>query len=343
MAVSCSLILVNYCSTALAVEAIRTARDATRSPLQVVVVDNSVNAAEANLLRPHADILIVSDSNLGYGAAINRARAKSDGAVLVAANADVRFGTQSIDRLIDSGADVAGPALFWDDHFTWFLPPSDLHTAADVFDAAMATRSLRWQSSRDRQRIRKRLAFWSQTRPTAVSAISGAIMAIRARTFDRLHGFDERFHLYFEEIDFLRRLRGDILYVPDARCRHIYNQSAGASSSAAAEYAKSEMQYLTKWNGALVTRILKRIERPAKSVSAETLESAIPVDRPNVIIEASPLPSFDTAAGHFPKESSISIPPEVWQAYRSEKLYLRVVDRDSGAVLRTYVKARIRS
>ena len=53
-----SLIVVNYHSSSLAIDAIRTARAATRNPLQVIVVDNSVASNEADALRPHADILI---------------------------------------------------------------------------------------------------------------------------------------------------------------------------------------------------------------------------------------------------------------------------------------------
>ncbi|HEY8849050.1 MAG TPA: hypothetical protein VIO12_07135, partial [Thermoanaerobaculia bacterium] len=58
MASRCSLVLINYKTAALAVDAIRSARAASGTPLQVVVVDNSVDDAEADALRPHADVLI---------------------------------------------------------------------------------------------------------------------------------------------------------------------------------------------------------------------------------------------------------------------------------------------
>jgi len=341
MAASCSLVVVNYRSAPLAIEAVRTARAATGSPLQVIVVDNSVDANEANALRAHADVLIVADKNLGYGAAINRARAKCDGDVMVVCNPDVRFGANAIDLLLAAGADVAGPALYWDDAFKWFLPPSDLHNGADAFDAAIASRSPRWRRSRDRHRIRKRLAFWSLHRATSVAALSGAVMAIRRTAFDRVGGFDERFHLYFEEIDFQRRLRGGIAYVPAARCRHLYNQSAGQSASAASEYAKSELQYLEKWSGRRLARWIKGIERPTSPPPALPLEGDIPIERENLVVEASPLPSFDTAAGHFPTTSRVAIPSEVWQTYRGEALYLRVIDTKRSSVVATYVKTKI--
>jgi N-acetylglucosaminyl-diphospho-decaprenol L-rhamnosyltransferase len=342
MATSCSLVVVNYHSAALAAEAIRTARAATQNPMQVIVVDNSVDPSEAAALRSHADVLLVPETNLGYGAAVNRARAKCDGEVLIVCNPDVRFGSASIDMLIAADADVAGPALFWDDAFQWFLPPSDLHTSAEAIDAAIASRSVRWRRSRDRQRIRKRIAFWTLRDTTPVSAISGAVMAIRRSAFDRIRGFDERFHLYFEEIDFQRRLpAGSVVYVPKARCRHLYNQSAGRSPDAAAKYARSEMQYLEKWSGKVFAKWIKSLERQATPAAAQRLTDDIHIDRPNVVIEASPLPSFDTAAGHFPAGSKVAMPSEVWQSYQGKALYLRVIDRDSARVIATYVRTRI--
>jgi N-acetylglucosaminyl-diphospho-decaprenol L-rhamnosyltransferase len=337
-----SLIVVNYRTALLAIDAVRSARAATRAPLQVVIVDNSVDAGEADALRPHADVLIAAETNLGYGAAINRARRQCDGEVLIAANPDVRFGAGSIDRLLETDADVAGPALYWDDAFRWILPPSDLHTTFEVLDAAIASRSAAWHRGRDRRRIRKRIDFWSLHKPTPVAAISGAVMAIRPTAFDRLGGFDERFHLYFEEIDFQRRLGKGIVYVPSSHCRHIYNQSAGVSPEAAHDYARSEQLYLAKWSRlALAARRLRRgVGSPA---GADRLRAGptFEIDRDGVLVEASPLASFETAAGHFPDSRTVSIPPEVWESYRGDALYLRVVDLHSREVVGTWAKARM--
>src|ERR1043166_48584 len=99
-----SLLLVNYRSSALAREAIRPARGATAEKLQVVVVDNSCDAAEADALRPHADAMIVSATNRGYAGAINDGRPKCDGDVLVVCNPDVTFGAGSVDALATATA-----------------------------------------------------------------------------------------------------------------------------------------------------------------------------------------------------------------------------------------------
>lgn len=340
-----SLLVVNYRSAALAADAIRTARRAASEPLQIVVVDNSCDEREAESLRPLSDVLLISGANRGYAGAINDGRMRCDGDVIVISNADVKYAAGCIDRLhetLEGRTAVAGPALYWDDGSSWILPPSDLHRGSEVLDKALASRSATWRASRDRRRIRKRLDFWSLHSPTPVQAISGAVMAVRADVFDEIGGFDERFPLYFEETDFVRRvqqLRRRVVYVPAARCRHLYNQSAGeAQPYASASWAVSEQRYLAKWNGPFAARLLKSFERPLPPVQAVRIDGPIALKSDRLLVEASPLASFDTAAGHFPQAPTIDVPAEVWAAYRTRELYLRLIDRDSGDVLARYVR-----
>jgi N-acetylglucosaminyl-diphospho-decaprenol L-rhamnosyltransferase len=334
-----SLLIVNYRSAELAVEAIRTARAASSSELEVVVVDNSCDPRQADALRAHAGTLIVSATNRGYAGAINDGRRACRGDVLVVSNPDVKFGAGSIDALASAiGGDVAvaGPALFWDDACSWHLPPSELHTAREKIAEVLASRSRAYDAMRDRRRIERRIAFWSAAGTSDVDAVSGAVMAISAAAFDDAGGFDERFALYFEENDFLRRVaerRKRIVHVPAARCRHIYNQSAAQSDSAGALYAASEMKYLEKWSGPFVARLLKRLERSPLPFVAREAQSDGPF-----VIEASPLASFATAAGHFTSSRAIELPPEVWDSYRGDALYLRVIDRNSAAVVACEVR-----
>jgi hypothetical protein len=202
----------------------------------------------------------------------------------------------------------------------------------EVIDRVLATRSRAWARRRAHRRFLERVAFWSLDQTTRVGALSGAVMAIRASAFDAAGGFDERFPLYFEENDFLRRVKGDIVYVPSARCRHLYNQSAAGSAEAASLYARSEMLYLRKWGGAFA----KRFEGTLQPAAVDSGDSG------DVVLEASPLPSFETAAGHFGSDVT-DISGDIWNSYRGDVLYLRTVDRRIGRVLRTWTKARIRA
>jgi N-acetylglucosaminyl-diphospho-decaprenol L-rhamnosyltransferase len=326
---SVSLLVINYRSSALAGDAIATARAASSRPLQVIVVDNSVDPAEADALRGIADTVVVSPRNVGYAGGINAGRRLCDGDVIVVSNPDVRFGAKAIDRLVDADAAVAGPALFWDDAHRWMLPPAELHTRWAVIDRVFASRSRAWARRRARRRFFERVAFWSLDRTAPVRALSGAVMAIRASAFDAAGGFDERFPLYFEENDFLRRVKGEIVYVPSARCRHLYNQSAAASADAAALYARSELLYLRRWGGAFAKTFEGTLHVAAPEVG----------DSDDIVLEASPLANFETAAGHFDGDLS-DISDDIWDTYRGDVLYLRTVDRQTALVLRSWTKRR---
>ena len=323
-----SLLIINYRSAALAAEAIRSARDTTSEPLQVVVVDNSRD--EAEVLRSFADVVITPKKNLGYAGGINLGRHSCDGETIVVSNPDIIFKEGAIDRLndaLDKKNAVAGPALYWDNACEWMLPPADLNTTYEKFDEVLASRSKNWFEQRDRRRIHKRQKFWTLKKTTRVHELSGAVMAIQASEFDAIGGFDERFRLYFEEIDFLRRVTKGIVYVPEAKCRHLYNQSAGQDSvTAGSLYAQSEHLYLEKWTGPIATQILKRLERAPHVNEPRRVEGPITVDRDNAVIEVSPLPTFATAAGHFPRTNVVELPAEIRQSVREQPLYFRIVD-----------------
>lgn len=330
-----SLLVVNYRSASLAAEAIRTARAASSQPLQVVAVDNSEDAAEAEALRAFADVVIASKTNRGYAGGINDGRKACAGEAIVICNPDVTFAGSAIDRLVSElRGDVAaaGPALFWDDAHRWFLPPADRYTTLEKLDQVFATRSSRWLEQRGRRRFLRRVAFWSLTETINVPTLSGAVMAVRAADLDAAGGFDERFRLYFEETDFLRRLaerRKRIVYVPAARCRHMYNQSAGqVPEEAAARFAESEMRYLEKWSGPFMARLLKKLEKPLPPLG-EMQETKSDEE---VITEASPSPAFETAAGHF---GVAELPGEIRSSLKTP-FYLRTVARRTGQVLATY-------
>ncbi|MGZ8867719.1 MAG: glycosyltransferase [Thermoanaerobaculia bacterium] len=337
---------MNYRSAALAAEAIRSARGTTKGPLHVVVVDNSCDASEAEQLRPHADFLLVAEKNLGYAGAINAARPHCSGESVIVTNPDVVFFDGAIDRLVEALKDpdtaVAGPALYWDDARQWILPPSDIHTLRGRIDEALASRLGFWRERRGRRRLRQRLAFWALDRLTEVKTISGAVMAIRLRDFDAAGGFDERFALYFEETDYLRRVAKSgrrVMYVPAAKCRHVYNQSAGAEAARAASlFAASEEAYFTKWYGRTVYRAVKRFERVPPPPTHPRCPDPLELPEGGFVVDASPLASFDPAAGHFPTGRTVTFPPEVARAYRGEVLYLRAVDLASGRVLFSCVR-----
>lgn len=348
MASSHSLIIVNYFSATLAAGAVASARAASGPALDVVIVDNSCDGPEEARLRMIPEVrVVVAPGNLGYAGGINLGVSQARASMIIAANPDVVFAPRSLDRLaeaVEAGAALAGPRLVWDDAGEWLLPPADLMTRRMKFDEVLATRSARWATARDRRRTLARFRFWSAPGTFAVPAVSGAVLAFTRAAFDRVGGFDERFALYFEEIDFMRRLHeaGErVVHVSEALCRHVYNQSAGNTGQASGRYAASETMYHRKWHGDAFVRML-RFARPdpppREPFEIRPFGTAIELKgpAPERVVEASVDPLFRTAAGHFPKSMTVNVPAEIADSYRSQALFLRIVHRASARIEERY-------
>lgn len=343
-----TLVIVNYFSAALARAAISSARATTRSPLRVILVDNSVDEREADELQSAgADELIVSPHNSGYSGGGNLGVAAARSPVVVVSNPDVVFGESCLDLLAERvGGDVAvaGPAFHWDRGGRWLLPPADLLTAGEKLSQAIAATLSVANRSRGRARLRRRLAFWRRAEPGPIEAVSGAVMAIDRRRFETVGGFDARFALYFEEIDLVRRLRargGAVWYVPEARCRHIYNQSAAVDPGSGAKFLRSEAIYLRRWAPfalplVAIARNAGRLEDAGAIDVAHDAPIALPSPDREWLVEATPLASFESAVGCLASGPELAFPGEVWSDFRSPTLHVRMVDPVTLEVVRRY-------
>lgn len=348
-----SLLIVNYRSAALTAGAIASAVATSAAPLQVVVVDNSCDQEEAvRLAGLPIDELIIAGSNGGYAGGINLGIERCRGEFVMISNPDVKFRPEAIDRLIASvraGAAMAGPKFVWDHEGEWTLPPASAPTLPDKLSEIVSQYSRRHAGNRNHDLLRERIRFWMLQESASTSALSGAVMCLRTADVRRFGGFDESFRLYFEEIDFMRKLQRSgrrLEYVPRAVCRHLYNQSAGLLDHSPANYHESELRYFEKWSGMMAVRLMALARRnPTEPAGAAPLpeDNAIVLGLPpdDVVVEASPLPSFVSAAGHFPAASRIVVPPEILSSYRSESLYLRVVRRDTLETVDSWVLRKV--
>jgi N-acetylglucosaminyl-diphospho-decaprenol L-rhamnosyltransferase len=336
-----TLVLVNYFAADLLGSAIASARESSRVPLRVVVVDNSGDGSEGAILRSlPIDDIIEAPENPGYGAGANLGARNAEGVIIVA-NPDVEFFPGSIDRLVDevsrAGVVAAGPKFVWDRVGEWLLPPPDLPTLGRALDRLAAGRSRWWAERWLARRQRERGRFWLRQGPVDERVLSGAVLCLRAEAFHAVGGFDPGYRLYFEEIDLLERLRrrgGRIRYVPSAVCRHLYNQSAGKSArEAGALYARSERRYYERHFGSRLGTPLLDWRDPLRlgvPEEAGSYDAAVAPGEGEWIVEASPLADFSTAAGRFTGSEEVRIPPEIRETLRGSELYVRVVERSSG-------------
>jgi GT2 family glycosyltransferase len=106
-----------------------------------------------------------------------------------------------------------------------------------------------------------------------VDWVPGAFALIRRPLFNALNGFDERFFLYYEEVDLCRRIQAAgwrVMYWPALRVAHIGGESARtvtgeAVSSSGSQLtlwrARSGLLYYRKNHGWLAAWAVNRLER----------------------------------------------------------------------------------
>ncbi|EHR49206.1 putative glycosyltransferase [Saccharomonospora marina XMU15] len=223
---------------------------ATDRDVTVVLADNgSVDGAPERAAEREHVRLVRTGGNLGYGGAVNRGVAELDDSVgwVVIANPDLEWDPGSLDTLLEvarrwpRGA-AFGPLIREPDGSVYpsarLLPSLGRGVGhallGKVWPANPWTRAYR----QDRALPSERTAGW----------LSGSCQLVRRVAFDSVGGFDPRYFMYFEDVDFGDRLgRAGWLnvYAPSASVMHIGGQATSkASARMLAAHHESAYRYL---------------------------------------------------------------------------------------------------
>jgi len=227
-------------------------------PRRVVVVDNGSGDGSPELVRaqfPEVE-LIVFDHNRGYGAATNRALRDLKYEAVFLLNADAEATADCLPLLIGYLKDhprvgAVGPRQIGHDQV-------EQVTCGDR--PTFVSEALRWR--RHRMSRQGDTNFAGGSAPAkAVSWISGSAMLIRREALRQTGLFDERFFLYFEDIDLCLRMAAagwEIHYLPAAVVIHQRGASAASDPAAANyEYRRSQLLFWRKHAGRLARAAIR--------------------------------------------------------------------------------------
>ncbi len=173
----------------------------------LIVVDNFSNDGSLEKVIPNERIHIIKNTvNKGFAAACNQGFRMCNAPYILLLNPDTRLlpdalmkGYESMQKLAE--VNIMGCQLLYEDNRV--APscsrfPTPLHFLYDAVGLSMLFPKVFTPALI--------MMDWDHQSSRYVNQVMGAFMLIRKETFERIGLFDERFFVYYEELDFSRRL-----------------------------------------------------------------------------------------------------------------------------------------
>jgi N-acetylglucosaminyl-diphospho-decaprenol L-rhamnosyltransferase len=201
--------------------------------ISIWVVDNgSTDGSQEMVLRefPGAN-LVWNDKNVGYARACNQGARNTHEPYLFFMNSDTVLTPGTTGELVDCfercpDAGVVGPRILNDDASLQYscrefpsIKDAFLHAFLGLFNA------------QNPASVRYKKTDWEHRQEIEVDWVSGCFMAVRRKTFKDLGGFDERYFMYVEDVDFCWRARQagwTVRYLPTGDVFHHIGMSSQA-------------------------------------------------------------------------------------------------------------------
>jgi N-acetylglucosaminyl-diphospho-decaprenol L-rhamnosyltransferase len=194
---------------------------------RVVVVDNaSADNSAGDLSCPGVPLFVIHNrANQGFAVACNQGAAESNADYLLFLNPDTKIQSETLTRSVEcmvnpgnSNVGILGVQLL-EERGEISRSCSRFPTTKSFISKMSGLNALfpRWFPDQF-------YSEWDHLHSRHVEQVMGAYFFVRNSLFKQVGGFDERFFLYFEEVDLSLRARqsgGFTYYLATAQCSHI--------------------------------------------------------------------------------------------------------------------------
>ncbi|MDH4203331.1 MAG: glycosyltransferase family 2 protein [Phycisphaerae bacterium] len=227
-------------------------------PFACFVIDNSQDPATKQQisdiqqrLPDRGKLQYGPSTNVGYGRAHNiavrQALLDGDSRFHLVMNPDICFESGTLEALV----------AYMDDHPQVGLvmpkvlyPDGSLQKLCKLLPTPghlLARRFFPWLIKA--QNARYQLEWMDYDKPFECPSLSGCFMFIRTDVFREVGLFDERFFMYFEDVDLVRRIvkKYKTVYCPLATVTHHYGKGSYSSVRLLLYHVASGIKYFNKW------------------------------------------------------------------------------------------------
>lgn len=243
--------------------------------IEVIVVDNASRDASADMIEQdfRSVKLIRSGVNLGFAAANNLGFKEADGDFVLLLNPDALVEPGALHKALahifaDDAIGMGGARLL--DKAGRMQPSARQYPSLLNEVLVLSGLAARFPKSRFFGRFDR---TWDESgQPARVDWVPGAFTLIRKSALDEVGPFDERFFLYYEEVDLCLRFHQAgwaICYWPDVVVRHWGGESSktvehvefsSSGSQLTLWRMRSALLYYRKHHGALVAGLVALLE-----------------------------------------------------------------------------------
>ncbi|MCH8049435.1 glycosyltransferase family 2 protein, partial [Patescibacteria group bacterium] len=173
---------------------------------ELIVVDNGAKDATRGLLYSYPDsIYIRNQKNQGFAAAVNQGIKIAQGRYILLLNPDTSFGDNVLSRMVthldeDGDAGIASCLIRYPDGKL----QESIRRFPRMIDQLFILFKVPHVFKRNRYVDRYMMREADATKTQDVDSIMGAFMLIRRDLLDEIGLFDERYFIWFEEVDYCK-------------------------------------------------------------------------------------------------------------------------------------------
>ena len=221
---------------------------------EVFAVDNDSKDGTADMIRsefPQVN-LIVNNYNAGFAKANNQAIKMAKGRYILLLNPDMRVLPGTLEKMVKwmdahKQAGIAGCQLIKENGET--VP--HVRRYPKFFDQLAIT--LKFPHIFPNILNKYLYKNFDYNQEAVVDSIRGSFFMIRKEVIEKLGGLDERYFIWFEEVDYCKQVKNagwEVMYTPEAKCIDFVGKSfALVKKGKTQEYFRDSMlKYFKKWH-----------------------------------------------------------------------------------------------
>lgn len=239
-----SIIIVNHNSERYLSPCLLSIKEALGNvSYEIILVDNGAKISPADFSSPNISV-IKNRSDSSYSEASNLGAKHAKAPILWFLNPDTKLSTFNLPALIklmqDSSVGMVGVKLIEESG-----KAQKWSAGFEITPLGILATNLGLVRSKK---------IWDSEQTLEVDWVSGCSFFTTKKLYGQLGGFDERFSMYFEDVDLGRRIRKmgkKVIFLPQIEVLHFGGKSFSHKSAQKKHYYASQRKYLEKHFGKL--------------------------------------------------------------------------------------------